>query len=175
MTGAVSLLKLLAADLFKYVLTWSTRTCLSWRVTSLLSRLSLLSERRQRATQLVTGILGIAVLCTVPFPYFFSISLSFLCLSSRVFSWTLLFLASAWARILEGIPVVFFGYSQIATQSASWNESSDAAVLAESSSSSQPESCESMLASFPFSATVLTQEHSRSDSLSLQIQIQSTL
>ena len=51
------------------------------------------------------------------------------------------------------------GFSQSAFQSASLNESSDAAVLAESSSSSQPEACKSMLASFPFSATAFAQDH----------------
>ena len=112
MTGAVSLLKYFAADLFKYVLAWSTRTCLSWRVTSLFTRLSLLSKRRQLwATQLVTGMMGIAVVCTVPFPHLFFpfLYLPFLslCLSSCVSSWTLHFPGQCWSRILEGIPVVF--------------------------------------------------------------------
>ena len=52
------------------------------------------------------------------------------------------------------------------------HESSNPAVLAESSRSSQPEARKSLLASFPFSATVFAQEHSSSDSLSIQIQIQ---
>ena len=60
-------------------------------------------------------MIGIAVLYTVPFPFCFSVSLfpfppfsalSF-CLSSRVFSWTLHFPGQCWARILEGILVVF--------------------------------------------------------------------
>ena len=63
--------------------------------------------------------------------------------------------ASAWARILHG--------------------PSNAAVLAESSRSSQPEARESLLASFLFSATVFAQVHSCSYSLNLQIHIQSTL
>ena len=57
--------------------------------------------------------------------------------------------ASAWARILH--------------------ESSNAAVLAESSRSSQPEARKSLLASFLFSATVFAQVHSCSYSLNLQI------
>ena len=175
MAGAVSLLKFLAADLFKYVLTWSTRTCLSWRVTSLLTRHSLLSERRQRATQLVSGMLGIAVVCTVPFPYFslFSFPSSASLLAS--FHGRFSFLASAGRGSWREFLWCSSGYSKSAIQSTSWNESSDTAFLAESSSSSQPESCKSMLASFPFSATVLAQEHSRSGSLSSQTQIQSTL
>ena len=66
------------------------------------------------------------------------------------------------------------GFTQSAFQIASLNKSLDAAFLAESSSSS-PEACKSLLGSFPFSATVFAQDHSCSDSLNLQIKIQSTL
>ena len=111
------------------------------------------------ATSLVTGLIGIAVVCTVPFPYFFSFSLfpcppfcalSF-CLASRVFSWTLHFPGQCWARILEGIPVVLLRLhpERISERIAE-----------------QTDGCSSSRRIEQFSATVFAQEHSSSDSLS---------